>query len=151
MKPPSPGYKSKTLATWTALIGGSLGLHRFYLHGFGDLLGWLHPWPTLIGLYGVQRMRELGQDDQLSWLLIPVLGLMLSMTMLRAILYGLMPDERWNAHYNPDGPAHQTGWGAVLGVVVGLMLGAGILMATIAFGMQHFFELQIEAARQISQ
>ena len=38
----SPGsYRSKTLASWIALIGGSLGLHRFYLHGFRDPWGWL--------------------------------------------------------------------------------------------------------------
>ena len=67
-------YKSNTLATWIALIGGSLGLHRFYLHGFRDPWGWLFAWPTLLGLYGVQRMRELGQDDQLAWALIPLLG-----------------------------------------------------------------------------
>ena len=58
--------KSKTLATWIALIGGSLGLHRFYLHGFRDPWGWLFPLPTLVGLYGVQRMRLLGQDDRLA-------------------------------------------------------------------------------------
>ena len=41
--------KSKTLATWIALVGGSLGLHRFYLFGLRDAWGWLHPWPTLLG------------------------------------------------------------------------------------------------------
>ena len=70
--------RSKTLATWLALLGGTLGLHRFYLHGWRDQLGWLHPLPTLLGLVGVQRMRALGQDDRLAWLLIPLLGLMLS-------------------------------------------------------------------------
>ena len=35
--------KSKTLATWLAFLGGPLGLHRFYLHGARDLLGWLLP------------------------------------------------------------------------------------------------------------
>jgi TM2 domain-containing membrane protein YozV len=36
-------YRSKTASTWIALLGGSLGLHRFYLHGPRDLLAWLHP------------------------------------------------------------------------------------------------------------
>ena len=31
-----PPMKNKTLATWLAFLGGPLGLHRFYLHGFGD-------------------------------------------------------------------------------------------------------------------
>jgi hypothetical protein len=38
-----------------------LGLHRFYLHGPRDLLAWLHPGPTLVGLVGVLRMRNLGR------------------------------------------------------------------------------------------
>ena len=41
--------KSKTLATWIAILFGTLGLHRFYLRGFGDWLGWLHPLPTGLG------------------------------------------------------------------------------------------------------
>ena len=48
MTQPAP-LQSKTLATWIALLGGSLGLHRFYLHGLRDRWGWLHPLPTLLG------------------------------------------------------------------------------------------------------
>src|SRR5207244_1880940 len=43
------GFKSKTAATWIALIGGGLGLHRFYLHGWRDVVGWLHPLPFALG------------------------------------------------------------------------------------------------------
>ncbi|MEW6705124.1 MAG: hypothetical protein AB1430_09775 [Pseudomonadota bacterium] len=146
-----PHYRSKTLATWIAVLGGSLGLHRFYLHGFRDWLGWLHPLPTLLGFYGLQRVQALGQDDPLSWLLIPLLGLMVAQAMLMAILYGLTPDEKWDAHHNPGFPVHATRWVPVLGVITALMLGAGVLMATIAFGGQRFFEWQIEEARKISQ
>ena len=80
MNAPRERYKSKTLATWIALLGGSFGLHRFYLHGLRDALGWLLPWPTLLGAYGVQRARIFGLDDALSWLLIPLLGLVLAAT-----------------------------------------------------------------------
>jgi hypothetical protein len=139
--------RSKTLATWLALLGGSLGLHRFYLNGHRDRWAWLHPWPTLLGLYGVQRMRLLGQDDRLAWVLIPLLGLMLAGTMLVAIVYGLTPDEKWNARYNPQGDGSRSGWLAVLGVILGLMLGAGVLMATVAFSGQRYFESQVEATR----
>ena len=66
--------KNKTLATWLTFLGGPLGLHRFYLKGFGDLLGWLLPIPTALGLYGIERVQQLGQDDHWSWLLIPLLG-----------------------------------------------------------------------------
>ena len=134
------GYRSKTLATWVAFIGGALGLHRFYLHGMKDVWGWLLPVPTLIGLYGVQRMRHLGMDDHLAWLLVPVLGLVLATVMITAIVYGLTPDEDWNARFNPTGPQHQTGWSTIVGVVLALVIGAGVLMATIAFSAQRYFE-----------
>ena len=143
----SPGYKSKTLATWIALIGGSVGLHRFYLHGFRDVLGWLFVWPSLVGLYGVQRMRHLGADDHLAWVLIPFLGVMLSIAMVSAIVYGLTPDEKWNARFNPTGPQHHMNWATVIGIAASLIVGAGVLMATIAFSAQRYFEYQAEAAQ----
>ncbi len=144
--------KSKTLATWIALVGGSLGLHRFYLFGLRDAWGWLHPWPTLLGLYGIERVRRFGLDDHLSWALIPLLGAMVAASMLCAIVYGLMPDEKWNRRFNTGSAASPpSGWGAVIGVVLALMIGAGVLMATIAFSGQRYFEYQIEEARKISR
>ena len=151
MTRPSRGYKSKTLATWIALVGGSFGLHRFYLHGPRDTLGWLHPLPTLLGLVGVQRVQQFGQDDRLSWALIPLLGLALATAMLMAIVYALTPDEKWNARYNPVGRAPRSGWAVVIGAALALLIGAGVLMATIAFSGQRFFEYQIEEGRKISQ
>ena len=144
-------YKSKTLATWIAVLGGSLGLHRFYLKGFGDVWGWLHAPPTLAGLYGLQRMNEFGQDDKLAWALIPMLGFMLAGAMLAAIVYGLTPDEKWDARHNPGGATHDTRWVPVLGVIVALMLGAAALMATVAFSGQRYFEWQVEEGRKLSQ
>lgn len=143
--------KSKTVATWLAVVAGAFGLHRFYLYGLRDVWGWLHPLPTFAGLLGLQRVQDFGQDDRLSWLLLPLLGLMIAQAMLCAILYGLTPDERWTARHNPGQPVVATRWGPVLGVVLALLLGASALMATIAFGGQRFFEWQIEEARKISQ
>ncbi len=143
--------KSKTAATWLAFLGGSLGLHRLYLHGLRDPLGWLHVLPTSLGAYGVLRMMEFGQDDRTAWVLIPLLGGVLATSMLCAILYGLTPDERWDARHNGGAPSPRSGWGAILGVVGALFVGATVLMATIAFGTQRYFESQVEAARELSQ
>ena len=137
-------YRSKTLATWIAVIAGTLGAHRFYLHGFRDLPGWLHPLPTMLGLAGVVRMINLGQDDHLAWLLLPVLGLMISLAMLTAIVYGLTPDDQWHSKYNSRLPARTTGWAPVLGVIAALLIGASVLMGTVAFSGQRFFEWQLE-------
>ncbi|TDM09039.1 MAG: hypothetical protein C4K60_06730 [Ideonella sp. MAG2] len=143
----STAPKSKTLATWLAVLGGTLGAHRFYLHGLKDPIAWLHPLPTLLGLAGVIRMRNLGQDDTVSWLLIPILGGMISLAMLSAILIGLTNDERWAARFGVAGQeAPSTGWGPVLGVIVALFLGGAVLMGSIAFGGQKYFEWQKEKA-----
>ncbi len=144
MNAPRGRYKSKTLATWLALLGGSLGLHRFYLHGLRDALGWLLPWPTLLGAYGVHRAQSFGLDDPLSWLLIPLLGLVLAATMLSAIVIGLTRDDAWNARFNTGGRVHRSGWLTVLGVVFALAFGAAALMATLAFSAQRYFEYQAD-------
>lgn len=145
-------YKSKTLAAWIALLGGGLGLHRFYLYGRRDIWGWLWPLPTLLGAYGVRRVLTLGQDDQLAWLLVPLLGLALAAAMLSAIVYGLTPDERWNERFNATGGrTHQAGWAVVFAVVLSLLVGATVLMSTIAFSGQRYFEYQIEEGRKISR
>lgn len=136
--------RSKALATWLAVLVGTLGLHRFYLGGWRDPWGWLYPLPTFFGLAGVQRMRAFGQDDQLAWLLIPLLGLSISAAMLSAIVYGLTPDEKWAARYGAGQSARRTGWIPVLGVIVALLVGASVFMGTVAFGMQHFFEWQLQ-------
>ena len=136
----STSPRSKSIATWLALTLGSLGGHRVYLHGWGDRWAWLHPWPTLLGLLGVYRIRTLGLDDHLAWLLIPLLGLMLSQAMLMAIVYGLTPDERWAARLNQ--PLQPTRWLPVLGAIAALFIGGAVLMGTLAFGGQMYFEYQ---------
>lgn len=147
--------KNKTLATWLTFLGGPLGLHRFYLKGFDDLLGWLLPIPTALGLYGIGRVLHHGQDDQWSWLLIPMLGFTIAGCALMAIIYGLMTPEKWNARFNPtaqaDAEAGRTNWFTVVGVGVALMVGTAVLMASLAFSFQRYFEYQIEEARKLTQ
>ena len=147
--------KNKTVAAWLAFLGGPLGLHRFYLHGASDLLGWLLPIPTALGVYGIERVQQLGQDDHYSWVLIPLLGFTIAGCALQAILFALKTPEAWNARYNPgaapDAAPGQTQWITVGAIVVALMVGTAVLMASIAFSFQRYFEYQIEEARKISQ
>jgi hypothetical protein len=151
---------SKTAATWIALVGGSLGLHHFYLRGWRSGWGWLYPIPTLVGLAGVVRMRNLGVDDHLSWALIPCLGLTISVAMLCAIVIGLTTDAKWARLYagapgqpvvratreqdeeSPPPGIVRTGYGPVLGVILALMIGGGVLMGTIAFTVERLFYLR---------
>ena len=145
---PSPNspYRSKTLAAWLALLFGALGWQRLYLNGPRERLAWLYPLPTALGALGVLRMRTLGQDDRLAWVLIPLLGLMLCIGMLAAIIHALTPDAKWDARHNPGHASRATGWGAVLAAIVALMVGGAVLIGTLAFSGQRFFEWQLEAA-----
>lgn len=145
---PDARYRSKTVAAWLALLLGPLGAHRFYLHGWRDRLAWLYLPPTLAGLAGVQRMRELGQDDRLAWMLVPLLGVMISVAMATGIVHALTPDAKWDARHNPGHAVVATGWGPVLAAIAGLMVGGAVLMGTIAFSGQRFFEWQLEDSSQ---
>jgi hypothetical protein len=147
--------KNKTLATWLAFAGGPLGLHRFYLHGLTDTIGWLLPVPTALGLYGLERVQTYGQDDQLSWILIPMLGFTLAISALTAIVYGLTTTEKWNLRFNAEAGAEaapgRTNWLTIGAVIASLLIGTASLMASLAFSFQRYFEYQVEEARKISQ
>jgi len=142
--------KNKTIALWLALVGGPLGLHRVYLRGRYDALSGVLTTATLVGLYGVYRARGLGVDDQISWLLIPLLGFTMAGCALNAIVYGLMSTESWNARFNPSAPAEapqgETGKLTVVGLAAALFLGTTVLMASLAFSFQRYFEYQVEVA-----
>jgi hypothetical protein len=150
---------SKTLATWIAVLGGSLGLHHFYLGGPRNWVGWLYPIPTIVGVIGARRIADQGVDDRLAWALVPWLGLTISAGMMCAIVIGLTTDAKWARRYAgdpsqpmvratreedddspPPGIVH-TRWGPVLGVILALMIGGGVLMGTIAFSVERLFYL----------
>ena len=147
--------KNKTIAAWLSFLGGPLGLHRFYLRGMGDWLGWLLPIPTALGLYGMERVRMYGVDDGWSWVLIPLLGFTIAGCALMAIIYGLMTPEKWNARFNvgapPDAEPGRTNWATIGAVVLALFFGSTVLMASIVFSFQRYFEHQVEEGRKISQ
>jgi hypothetical protein len=147
--------KNKTIAAWLTFFGGPLGLHRFYLFGLWDTLGWLLPIPTALGIYGVERVQQNGLDDMASWWLIPLLGFTMAACALNAIVYALMTPQVWNAKFNPsadpEAAAGQTNWATIGAIVVSLLIGATVLMSSIVFSFQRYFEYQIEEAQKISQ
>jgi hypothetical protein len=147
--------KNKTFVTWITFAGGPLGLHRFYLYGAADRIGWLLLAPTLLGVYGLERAQRYGLDDPWIWLLIPLLGFNIAGCALNALVYGLMGPEKWNIRFNPgvaiDAPAGQTHWGTIAALVLSLFIGTATLMASLAFGFQRYFEYEAEATLKISQ
>lgn len=146
--------KNKTLAAWLAFLGGPLGLHRFYLKGSADRLGWLLWIPTTLGVYGVWRAKAFGLDDPLIWILIPGLGFTVASCALNAIVFGLSSPEKWNQKYNPNAPldarSGHSNWFTIAAVISALLIGTTALMSSFAFVFQRYFEYQVEAAQQLS-
>lgn len=146
--------KNKTFSAWLTFLGGPLGLHRFYLYGFKDYLGWALPWITLLGLYGIERVQEFGLDDFLSWWLLPIFGFTAAACSLNAIVYGLMTPQAWNEKFNPnadiDHSAGNTNWLTIGAIVLALMIGATLLLSSFAYSFQRYFEYQIEEAHKMA-
>jgi TM2 domain-containing membrane protein YozV len=147
--------KNKTLATWLAVLLGSMGVHRFYLRGLGDWIGWMHPIASALGWWGVERVQIYGQDDQLSWILIPFLGASIAAACLAAIVYALSDRTKWNRWFNPgtedEAASGATNWLTIGALVLALLMGTIAFMGSLAFGVQRYFEYQVEEARKISQ
>ena len=74
-------------------------------------------------------------------------------TCLTAIVYALTDRARWNARYSTsaESAAGNTNGLTITAIVISLLVGAGSLMASLAFSFQHYFEYQVEEARKISQ
>ena len=147
--------KNKTTAAWLALVAGPLGLHRFYLYGKSDLIGWLLPVPTALGIFGIERVTQNGVDDMLSWILMPMLGFTFAGCALTAIVYGLTSSTKWDSRFNPVGEqgatASTTNWLTIGAVVTALLIGTTVLMASITFSIQRYFEFQVKDAHTVSQ
>jgi len=147
-----PPFKSKTLTALLACVGGSLGLHRFYLYGKRDLFGWLHLLGGLLGLAGLVLLTGSQLNSLTGWLLAGIGDISLLAGFLAAIVYGLRPDEKWNAQFNPGGGmVSDSGWIVVLIVILSLFVGACVLMGGLAFGFQTYFEHQAGISTSLSQ
>jgi TM2 domain-containing membrane protein YozV len=104
-------FKNKTLATLLAAVGGTFGLHRFYLNGAGRLLPWLYV--------------------LMCWTLIPTFA-----GFVEALRFALTPDERWDACWNADtGRTNDSGWPVILLAVLTMAGGVTLLMTVLAFGI----------------
>jgi TM2 domain-containing membrane protein YozV len=145
------GCKSKLLTVALAFLFGSLGAHRFYLGGARDKFGWLHLLATLAGAIGIASMVLGAGAPALNWTFAVAGGASVISAFLAAIVYGLRPDDKWDARFNPHGKPTRSGWPVVILVILSLLIGTGLLMAGLAISFQTFFESQVEAARELSQ
>lgn len=88
----------------------------------------------------------------LGWVFAALGFISIEASLLTTIVYGLRPDEKWDAQFNSDnGYQNQSGWLVIICVIASLMIGAAVLMSGLAIAFEQHFISQFEAARKISQ
>jgi len=120
-------HKNKIVATLLALLLGGLGAHRFYLKGGADRLGVLHlcALPLTGILYGAVKPHPF-------YIVLPLLVSFIA-GFIEALVIGLTPDEKWDAKHNAgSGRQSQSHWVLVLLLVVTMLVGAIVLIGTMA-------------------
>lgn len=145
-------FRSKTVTAALAFLLGTLGAHRFYLYGWRDKFGWAHLAGTLLGIPGVLLLIATERSSTPGWILAVVGGISLFAAFLAAIVYGLRPDEKWDAQFNAQSEQHsRSGWTVIFVVIFSLFIGAMLLMTGLALSFQTYFESQVQAAKTLSQ
>jgi len=148
----SPRFRSKTITAALAFFLGSLGAHRFYLYGQRDIYGWAHLIFTLPGIPGVLLLVASERSSLPGWLLAVPGAISLFAALLAAIVYGLRPDQKWDAQFNAHTQKRsRSGWAVIFAVIFSLFIGAMLLMTGLALSFQTYFESQVQAAKALSQ
>ncbi len=102
-------FRNRTVATALAALGGTFGLHRFYLVGPRRPLPWLYV--------------------VFAWTLVPTFA-----GFVEALVFALMPDEKWDARWNAGTGRHSAnGWFVILLAVLTFLGGATLLMTILSF------------------
>ena len=146
--------KHKLLFCSLGIFFPGTGLNCFYLQGLKSFWAWAQLFAIIGGIAGWQILKEARFDSAPGWVLITFGFIALQATWLTTIVFGLRPDEKWDAQFNPGlDPAKAThsGWPVVLMVILSLVFGAVIMMTFFAIAFEQFFISQIEEARKLSQ
>jgi len=126
-------FRHKALAALLAAVAGAVGAHRVYL---GQRLWWVPLAVSLTMLPQLAGVRNWYQSPAFFVLMIPVIA-----GFIEALVIALTPDERFDARFNAHVERrNRSGWDAVLIAIATLMVGATVLLTTVALLFQTYFE-----------
>ena len=145
-------HKNKLLFCALGLFFPGTGFNVFYLKGLGSPWAWLQMVSLFAGILGWKLLGASDMSSALGWILAAAGFIALEASWLTTIVFGLRPDERWDAQFNANsGQKSSSGWLVILCVITSLMIGAAILMIGLAIAFEQHFLSQFEAAKKISQ
>jgi TM2 domain-containing membrane protein YozV len=102
-------FRGKFVATLLAALGGTFGLHRFYLTGPRRALPWLYV--------------------AFCWTLVPTFA-----GFIEALVFALTPDEKWDARWNAQAARKSDSrWPVILLAGLTFFGGVTLLMTILSF------------------
>lgn len=145
-------HKSKLIFCALSTFFPGSGLSWAYLKGIRHPGFYSHLASLVIGIYGWMTLANQAMQSTIGWVAISLGFISLLASWITTLVYGLRPDDKWDAQFNPNSEKrNQSGWLVIGCVIISLMLGAFVLMSGLAIAFEQFFIAQIEEARKLSQ
>jgi hypothetical protein len=145
-------FKSKLISCSISTFLPGTGLHWLYLYGFKSKWFYLQIACLLFGIWGWFELAQTEKESLMGWVAVILGEASILASWLATFAFGLRPDDKFDAQFNADTETkNQSGWLIILCVIFALMVGAFFLMSGLAIAFEQYFNMQIEAARKISQ
>ena len=126
-------FRRKATAALLAFLVGAFGAHRLYL---GAGRWWLPLGVTVAMIPLLLGVENWYRSPAFFLLMVPVAA-----GFIEALRLALMPDEKFDALYNPGSDRRNaSGWAPVLVAIATLMVGAVTVLTTLALLFQTIFE-----------
>ena len=130
------------------------GLNCFYLQGLKSFWAWTQLFSLIGGIAGWTILKNTNFHSAPAWMLVTFGFIAIEASWLTTIAFGLRPDEKWDAQFNPGIEEHcrtRSGWPVILTVIFSLVLGAAVMMTFLAISFEQFFISQLHEAKKLSQ
>lgn len=102
------GCKRKTLACFLSVLGGALGLHRFYLYGLRDFAGWGYLAASILYLAVLLASFASGS---LAFTVAALFPIPAFVSAIEGLAIGLTEDAKWDRKHNVHSPhISNSGW-----------------------------------------
>ena len=140
-------FKNKTAATFLAAVGGTLGLHRFYLEGRSHWTPWLYPiYFFSVAAIALRYLSHLHPDLGSDWreFLHPALiaaFLPSFIGCVEALVFALTPDAKWDSRWNTGtNRSSRSGALVIFIAVLTMIFGVTLLLSALAISFQFYYE-----------